>query len=191
VRFDPGTPTPLYDYQIPFYQLVTSLLLDGSIPVELTDLYLSFYGTELVGYARNGDSAESSAAWTALLDGIRNPTAPVNAAALDAITAWLYREVYIAPSGAIQDPIWNPAVQAAAAADAKAFLINADHTKSYPTRRLLIDSLKKAQNTDSFLALESAKAALTAQLPTLSATDQALTRDLIARIAAALSPYFD
>jgi Met-zincin len=191
VRFDPGTPTPLDDYQIPFYQLVTSLLLDGSIPAELTDLYLNFYGTELVGYARNGDSAESSAAWAALLDGVRNPTTPVNAAAVDAIAAWLYREVYIAPRGAIRDPIWNPAVQAAAANDAKAFLINTDQTKSYSTRRLLVDALKKAQNTDSFLALESAKAALTAQLPSLSATDQALTRDLIARITAALSPYFD
>lgn len=192
VRFDPGTPTPLADYQIPFYQLVTSLILDGSIPAELADLYLAYYGTELVGYARTGTPAEANAAWTALLDGVRAPIAdPSHAAGADAISAWLYREVFLQPTGAIQAPIQDPAVLAAAANDGQAIVSNVDGARSYPTRRTVVDALKRAQNLDSYLALVSAKDTLTAQLPGLSAVDQALTRDLLARIDAALSPYFD
>lgn len=192
VRFDPATPTPLDDYQIPFYQLVTTYLLEGWIPVELADLYLSFYGTELVGYARAGNAAESTAAWTALLDGVRAPVAnPAHAAGADAISAWLYREVFLQPTGAIQTPVQNPSVLAAAAQDAYPIVINADGARSYPTRRIVVDALKRAQNLDSYLALVTAKDALTVQLPTLSPLDQALTRDLLARIEAAISPYFD
>jgi len=192
VRFDPGTPTPLADYQIPFYQLVTSLILDGTIPSDLIELYLSFYGTELVGYARTGTAAESNAAWTALLDGVRAPLAdPAQGPGADAISAWLYKEAFLQPTGSIQEPISNPAVLAAAANDAKAIVINADHVRSYPTRRIVVDALKRAQNLDSYLALVSARDVLTTQLPLLSTTDQALTRDLIARIDAAISPYFE
>lgn len=192
VRFDPGTPNPLTDYQIPFYQLVTSLLLDGSIPAELAELYLSFYGTELVGYARAGTPAESTSAWTVLLDGVRAPVAdPSHAVGADAISAWLYREVFLQPTGSIQTPIQDPAVLAAAAQDAEGIVVNADGARSYPTRRIVVDALKRAQNLDSYLVLVSAKDTLTAQLPSLSPQDQALTRDLLARIDAAISPYFE
>lgn len=192
VRFDAPSPLPLYDYQIPLYQLVTTYLLEGWIPVELADLYLSYYGTELAGYARAGDAYESTAAWTALLDGVRAPIAsPWHAAGADAITAWLYRELFVQPRGAIRTPVQNPDVLAAAAQDAYPIVVNADGARSYPTRRIVVDALKRAQNLDSYLVLVSAKDTLTAQLPTLPPLDQVLTRDLIARIEAAISPYFD
>ncbi|MDQ3335651.1 MAG: zinc-dependent metalloprotease [Myxococcota bacterium] len=194
VRFDPGTPTPLDDYQIPFYQLVTSLILDGSIPAYLTDLYLSFYGTELVGYARTGTPAESTAAWNALLDGVRAPIAdPAHGPGADAISAWLYREVFLQPTGSIQDPITNPSVLAAAATDAKGILLNVDNVRSFETRRIVVDALKRAQNLDSYLALSAVRDGLTAALAAggMSVSETALTRDLLARINAAISPYFE
>ena len=198
VRFDPGTPTPLTDYQIPFYSFVVSLFADGSIPAVLADLYLSFYGTELLGYARAGTAAESSAAWTAMLDSVRAPipaatlaSNPALGPAADAISAWLYKELYLQPSGSIQEPITNPNVIAAVANDGKAILLNGDGVRSYATRRIVIDGLKAAQNTESYLALVEARDALNAQVPSLSPTDQALTRDLVARIDAAISPYFE
>ena len=192
VRFDPGTPNPLADYQIPFYQFLTSLLLDGTIPLEFADLYLTFYGTELAAYARTGTPAEANAAWAALLDGIRAPIAdPSHAAGADAVSAWLYREVFIAPQGQIQEPITDAAVLAAAATDGKAIILNTDGIRSYQTRRIVVDALKRAQNIDSYLALMQAKDTLASQLAWLSPTEQALTRDLIARIEAAVSPYFE
>ena len=198
VRFDPGTATPLVDYQIPFYQFVVGLFTDGSIPSFLAELYLSFYGTELVGYARAGTPAEANAAWTALLDSVRAPIPaatlaanPSHGPAADAISAWLYKELYLSPAGSITTPISDLTVIAAVANDAKNILVNADNVRSYPTRRIMVDALKRAQNTESYLALVDGRAALAAQLPSLSATDQALTRDLMARIDAALSPYFE
>ncbi len=198
VRFDPPTPTPLVDYQIPFYELVVSLFLDGSIPVDFADLYLSFYGTELIGYARAGDPAEANAAWAALLAGVR---APISAAALasnpaygpgaDAVSAFLYKELFLAPTGLITTPITDPTVLAAVAADGKAILLNLDGVRSYATRRIVIDALKRAQHVDAYLALDSARATLAAQLPALAPVDQALTRDLLARLDAALAPYFE
>jgi len=198
VRFDPATPTPLTDFQIPFYQFVASLFLDGSIPAEYASLYLSYYGSELVGYARAGDPGEASAAWAALLDGVRAPIDPALLAsnpaygpAADAISAWLYGELYLQPSGLITTPIGDPAVASAVAADAKPILLNVDGVRSYATRRIVIDGLERAQNLDSFLVLSEARTTLAAQLPTLAPVDQALTRDLLARIDAALSPYFE
>lgn len=59
------------------------------------------------------------------------------------------------------------------------------------TRRLVVDALKRAQNDDALVALTSARSSIAASLPALSPFDQALTRDLLARIDAALSPYFE
>ncbi|HLL25556.1 MAG TPA: zinc-dependent metalloprotease [Kofleriaceae bacterium] len=192
VRFDSGSPTPLYDYQIPFYQLITSMILDGTISLALADLYLDFFGTELVGYARAGTPAEAQAAWAALLDGVRAPLAdPATGPGADAISAWLYREVFLQPRGAIRLRITDQAILAAAANDAKGILLNIDGVRSYATRRTIIDALKAAQNLDSFLALSAVRDALAAQLPTLPPLDQAQTRDLIARIDAAIAPYFE
>ena len=70
-------------------------------------------------------------------------------------------------------------------------MLNLDGVRSYATRRLVVDALKRAQNNDAFLALTSARATISANLWTISPIDQALTRDLVARIDAAMSPYFE
>jgi hypothetical protein len=91
----------------------------------------------------------------------------------------------------IATPVSDASVLSQIANDGKNILLNLDGVRSYPTRRVVIDALKRAQNTDAFVALTSARASLAASLGALSPTDQALTRDLIARIDAATAPYFD
>lgn len=198
VRFDDPSPQPLYDYQIPFYQLIVSLTVDGYIPLELTELYLSIYGTEMLAYARAGTPAEATASWQAALDGVRAPidpatlsSAPVYGPVADAVSAFVYRELFIAPRGSITTPVTNAAVLSQIANDGKNILLNLDGVRSYATRRVVIDALKRAQNADALVALTSARATLAAGIGALAPVDQALTQDLIKRIDAATSPYFD
>jgi hypothetical protein len=128
----------------------------------------------------------------AALDGARSPLArPAAAAAADALSAAVFDELYLHTTGAIAAPPGEPGVVAAIAADARALLINSDGARSFATRRLIADALKKAQNQSAFLALRDARDAITASLNGLSPSDRALTEDLLARITAAISPYFE
>jgi hypothetical protein len=172
--------------------------LNGWVTPDLVDLYFNYYGTELLAYARTGAPWEASDAWTTALDGIRAPIDPSVLASrpyygqgADAISAWVYRELYLAPSGLNTTPVSDPAVLSQVANDGKNILTNLDGVRSYATRRVVVDALKRAQNNDAFLALTAARATIQANLWTLSPVDQALTRDLLARIDAAMAPYFE
>ena len=186
VRFDPPTPAPLYDYQLPFYTFVASMLLDGSLPVELAELYLSFYGLESMGYARAGDASESIAAWSTLVGGFCD-FAGANAGA-DAVCGYWFRDL-VTPQGAISAPISDPAVLAQVATDGQTTITNGD--RDFSVRRAAVDALKSVQNLGSYEALLAARATLAAQLPSLSGAQGALTRDLVARIDGATTPYFE
>lgn len=190
VRFDDPTPTPLTAYQIPIYTDYKDLLLAGAYPPSLAALIVQIFGTEVLGFARRGTTADASAAWTAALAGARAPVPAARAAAADALTAAIYDELYLNTTGAITAFPTATATVSAIASDAKAFLINDDNARSFATRRLIIDALKRAQNTPSYLALIDSRGALAAKLTTLGPTERALTQDLIARIDAATSPYF-
>jgi hypothetical protein len=191
VRFDPPTATPLADYQIPFYEFLTGLIFDGSIPGEWAELYLSFFATELVGYARTGTPDEAADAWAALRAGVVPPIVdPAQAAGVDAVSAWLYRETFLQPTGAIAYPVTDAAILATAASDGKNIILDSDGARSFATRRTVIDALKAAQNLDSYLALLSARDTLQSQLAWLPPAERALTTDLIARIDAVTRPYF-
>jgi hypothetical protein len=192
VRFDAPSPTPLVDYQIPQYTSFTSALLAGQFSPQVAPLIVQFFGTEVLAFARAGTAAEAATAWKAALDGARSPLAsPAAAAAADALSAAVFDELYLHTTGAITAPPSDPGVVAAIAADARALLINSDGARSFATRRLVVDALKKAQNQSAFLALRDARDAITASLGGLSASDRALAEDLLARITAAISPYFE
>ena len=192
VRFDAPTPTPLTDYQIPQYTSFTRDLLAGRFSPQVAPLIVQFFGTEVLGFARRGTAAETSAAWTAMLAGARAPLAsPSQAAAADALSAAVFDELYLHTTGEISSFPADPTVVAAIATDGKNLLVNSDGTRSFATRRLVVDALKKAQNNSAFVALRNARDAINTALPTLNPSDRALTEDLLARINAALNPYFN
>jgi hypothetical protein len=196
IQADGPSPTPLVDFQIPRYRGVIGQLLGGALPPAFTSFFLSIAGTELYGYARAGTPAEAAAAWQAALDGVRAPLTaaqagnPIYAAAADALSAFVYRALYVQQAGVIRRAISDPTVVAAVASDGKNIVENLDGVRSYPTRRLVVDALKNAQKLDAYLALLDARTALAAQLGGLGPSDQALTRGLIARIDVATTPYF-
>lgn len=191
VRFDAPSPAPLTDFQIPQYQDFSAALLAGQFPPVLAAVIVQLFGTEVLGFARAGTASEATAAWSAILAGARSPLAdPQSAAAADALSAAVFDELYLHTTGAITAPPSDPAVVAAIAADGKSLLVNSDGVRSYATRRLVVDALKKAQNDSAFLALRGARDAIGATLNQLGPSDRALTEDLLARINQALSPYY-
>jgi len=111
-------------------------------------------------------------------------------AAADALSAAVFDELYLHPTAEITAPPSDPTVVAAIATDGKNLLINSDGVRSYATRRLVVDALKKAQNDSALVALRSARDAINGTLNQLSATDRPLTEDLLARINQALTPYY-
>jgi hypothetical protein len=192
VRFDDPSPTPLIDYQIPQYADFTSALLAGVFPPRLAALIVQFFGAEVLGYARAGTPAEAATAWTAALAGARSPLAnPAQAPAADALSAAVFDELYLNTTGSIVALPSNATVVGAIATDGKNLLINSDGTRSYATRRLVVDALKRAQNNSAYLALVNARDVITATLNQLNPTDRALTQELLSRIERAVSPYFD
>jgi hypothetical protein len=191
VRFDAPSPTPLTDFQIPQYDSFTGALFGGVFPPQIAPLIVQFFGTEVLGYARLGTPAQAAAAWSAILDGARSPLASSgSAAAADALAAAVFDELYLHTTGAITAPPSDPRVVAAIATDGKTVLINGDHTRSFATRRLVVDALKKAQNDSALVALRDARDAITAGLNQVPPADRPLTDDLLARINQALSPYY-
>lgn len=198
VRFDPPTTDPLHEYQIADYTLFTSFLLEGWLELDYVDLVIQVFGGELYAYARAGTAAEAADAWDAALSGFRAPIDPAALAAnpylgpaADALSAAVYREILIAPTALNTTPFSRPAILAAIANDGRDILANLDGVRSYGTRRTIVDALKRAQTVEAYVALLDARALIEAQLPGLPAVDQALTRDLLARLDAATSPYFD
>ena len=198
VRFDPGTATPLLDYQIPFWSDIKDLILLGLFPPDLTQLLVQIFGGELLAYTRAGTPAEAAASWAAALDGVRAPIDPVVLAgdpaygpAANLLAQEIFRELLVAPTSYLQRTPSSASVVAAIAADARAIIENVDGVRTFATRRLVVDALERFQTIAALIELEGARATLAAQLPGLDPVRQALTRDLIARIDAALSPYFE
>jgi hypothetical protein len=156
--------------------------------------------TGVLAYVRAGTAAQAAKAWTAVLDGWRPPLDPGALSAdpalgpnADLVTAAVFRELYIAPFGAIKDAPIDSAVIEAIVADAQAVLLNVDGVRSGASRRVVIDALKGAQNLTAYQGLLSARTELADQLSGggLSAEELALTQDLIAHIDANISPYFE
>jgi hypothetical protein len=191
VRRDEPMPDPIR-FQIARFSQWKGWLLDGTIPPDFTSLIVSRLGSELLAYVRAGTPSEAVAAWTAALDGLRAPLAdPSTAQAADTLVAAMFTELYIAPSGLVTTPVTHPTVVAKVANDAKDILTNSDGARTFPTRRLIVDALKRAQNQAAYLALLDARSIIRGQLGGMNPADKALAEDLLARIDAAVSPYFD
>jgi hypothetical protein len=69
-------------------------------------------------------------------------------------------------------------------------LLNVDSFRSFPTRRICVDILKKLQTTEALMVLREARAFIEASKVNLSGADLAQTEDLVKRIDIALNPYF-
>lgn len=71
-----------------------------------------------------------------------------------------------------------------------AVLGNVDGARSFESRRVAVDVLKKLQSTQAYEAILAARASIVTARATMTGTEAAHTDDLLARIDAAIKPYF-
>ncbi len=69
--------------------------------------------------------------------------------------------------------------------------MNVDGVRSYETRRVCVDVLKKLQNASALAILREARDALVAGKVSLTGADLAQAEDLQVRIEKAIQPYFN
>ena len=81
-------------------------------------------------------------------------------------------------------------VSPAALAELQGNLDNTDKKRAAATRRLTVDMLKALQSNDAYSVLLDAQPKLNSELATLTGTAANELKDLIARVNAAVSPYY-
>lgn len=151
--------------------------------------YLKSYAGGTYDYAENGDWFQANRALDVILADIGAPLDP----SLLADPSYLPGGADLMLTSVLGElgPNPNPAIADRIDGQLAAVLNNADGVRSYASRRAVVDLLKGRQTFEAMTLLLDARAALAAQLPALSGPDATLTRDLIARIDRATSPYFE
>lgn len=113
----------------------------------------------------------------------------------NALLSRLYLDPLLARGGAVprNDPApTDPVIGPLARGELFGILLNQDGIRSFASRRNCVDILKKMQTADAYSALVRARDAIAADVGTLppSSEQALLTRDLLGRIDAAITPYF-
>lgn len=174
----------------PRWELVRDLVVRYGFEPWYVEFFASYaYG--ILDYANNGDWAQSSRAADLMLAEVSAPIDPAlladpwfNAAGADAVLAEVLRLQGAAPHAAI-----------AARIDEQIgyVLVNIDGVRSFASRRAMVDLMKGRQTVEALSTLLDARATIEAQLAGggMSPADANLTRDLLARIERATTPYFD
>jgi hypothetical protein len=201
VTFDRGAD-PLRDFWQGEYEFLSFIVFDLGFPPD----FLEFGGLlEILGFARDaGFVAPEDRTFAAdlALGRSKVPLAAADAAdplivgQANAMAEFVLRRMVLDPPelrGAIGVDVSDPAVIALVSQQAGQMIVNADGVRSFQLRRTGVDVLKRLQDDAAFLELRTARDATAAALAggTLAEADIPLTEDLLARIEAALSPYFE
>jgi len=199
--FDSGAD-PLYDWWAPYYALVASLIFDGSVDASVLDEY---FLNQVLEFARDKGfvpAAERVDAVAIALDRAAVPMSDADAAD-PAITATanviagkvLRRLVLDDPSlrGTMTDDPTDPGAIALVAEQAGRMLRNEDGVRTFALRCTAVDTLKKLQASGAFLELRASRGALAEALTSgdVPSDEIPYVDDLVARIDAALAPYFE
>ncbi len=206
VSFDPACVTfdvgadPLVEAAIPDYQFISGIVLQAGLSG--LEPAFEFFSSALRSWVIGGDSASALAAWNVLIEPVRAPIAaevleqvPALGLNADAMARKIFSLFFVAPSGfdRIVGVPGDPAVRELIVAELGANIDNLDGVRSFETRRLAVDILKSMQDVDAYQALLAARDRLAAELESgrLEGEEAALSRDLLARIDRAISPYFE
>ncbi|MBK9034297.1 MAG: zinc-dependent metalloprotease [Myxococcales bacterium] len=186
-QFDTGAD-PLASTWQPRWELLreffTRFGVDGSWL-----FYLRAYAGGTYDHAQHGDADAANRALDVILADVGVPLDPALladpgfiAGGADLMLGAVLAELGPAPSWAIAARIDDQLV---------GVLIDGDGVRSYASRRAVVDVLHGRQTADALELLLAARATIAAELPGLAGTDATLTRDLLARIDRATSPYFE
>ncbi|HEX2568891.1 MAG TPA: zinc-dependent metalloprotease [Polyangia bacterium] len=198
--FDVGAD-PLNDSYGPNYEQVADNYLNSRPGSVLPNNSLN----GVLKYVRaSTDSAQRVTAWSivsapvvvgAFTDQVAQN--PVLGQRIDTLTRRIFSRMFLDAASLRGDFTADPPIasdarlQAGIVSELRGNLLNTDGFRSYGTRRVCIDVLKRMQVVAAYRTLLEASEALTAQLPSLTGDDALLTEDLIARINRAVSPYYN
>jgi len=197
-RFD-QSDEPLTKYWGPLYSPVLADYLAARSNVQPNNTL-----NNVLKYVRAGTAAKRAAAFALVTDGVRAPLDPAAVAALpagrgariDGMARKILSRLYLDAAElrgtdfTADPPSTDAAFTAALLAELRGNLVNQDRLRSFATRRVCVDILKKLQTQAAYQVLVEARAGLVAERVTLGPIDAALLDDLAARIDAATSPYF-
>jgi Met-zincin len=199
--FDSGA-APLTDFWAGEYEFFSSGVLDFGDPVDL----LEFGGlNEILGFARDADfvsAADRLFAAELALGRAAVPLDPADAAVAlvvsqaNAMAEFVLRRAVLDPPelrGFSTFDISDPDVIAFLCQQARRMATNEDGARAFQLRRAAVDVLEGFQNDAALLELRAARDTVSEALSTgaVPAADVPLTEDLLARMEAALTPYYD
>jgi hypothetical protein len=204
-RFDRSSD-PLHLYWAPSYRSRAAAFL-AKLDVNLLTSIANNELPALLGYAQRGATAQQRLdGLDAVLDPIKAPVPPDKLAvpgyptAVNVLFQVAIQRLFptLAPGAAppapgtlppfLLDPVTAGHLVAALAGN----VLDADHIRLFPIRRLSVDALHAMQSPPAAAALKDAAAVLRAgPREGMSADDQIQLDDLVVRIDQALTPYFD
>ena len=200
VRFDTSAD-PLAD-GVRQYELVLDTVLALGIEDPQGKSYFDNYSDQLFGFVRAASGADATSAWATVSERIAPPMDPVLAADpvlaknADDLLAYVYSLLYLdadlSPFTIIMPPQSAETVQAITQSLGDT-VVNSDGLRQFSTRRVAVDVLEVQQSLEALQELRDARAQIEAELTVggQSLDERALLEDLLARIEAAMSPYFD
>ena len=193
--YDPTGLDPLNEYYGPVYRFYANRY--ATTPADNNGI-VNYIAGDLFDYVRASDAYASSTArkqafdyafFTAKLAGA---PAAADPARVNELTQLAFSQIYGAGSGDIAGPAAPDAVVSPAAlAQVQGNLDNTDHLRTADTRRMTVDILKGLQSEDAYQILLDAQPKLNNELTTVTGTAANDLKDLIARVQAAVSPYFN
>jgi hypothetical protein len=181
---------------IPLYQGVLGDFLSGksTTPPNVTM-------NNVLKWVRAGSPAQRQVAWNALIGPIKAPQDPGVlqataglAAHVDTAARRLLSRLYLDAESTrgdfTADPPADPAWAPLLVAQLRGNLLNLDGARGFSTRRLCVDVLKKLQTLPAYQVLLEAHDQVNAEITNATGANRALAEDLLARINAAIQPYF-
>jgi hypothetical protein len=205
-QFDAGAD-PLRDYFGPLFTAFNKFYLTTG-DKQIADIAVKYLLPGIVLYMQSGDTAvDRTAAWDFATADLKAPVAPARlaqfpytyAAGTNYMITKLFglmvpdpATLFLFPGGPPLDPPqFDATITGLLLGELRGNLLNLDGIRSYPTRRLVVDSLKWLQSPAAYEVLRASHATLSAPLePALTGDEANLTADLLARIQQAMTPYF-
>jgi len=204
-KFDKGAD-PLVEFHAKFYNQFLTAYLAGTSDVTpgngLVNELLAFVRAEdndqMTEEARIRIRANRLRAYHLAFDpvsGINEPREGTKGERVDAWGAFMSQRLWFSEPAQRGTVVTRPPVDGdtaladAVVADAGGWVLDLNGVTTYPTRRLAVDVLKEVQVEDAYLELLEDQAVLLGEVPP-GTQPEPLVADLLARIGAAVHPYY-
>lgn len=191
--YDPTTSDPLNNYYGPAYRYYANRFVTKATEAPFA---VNYFIGNLFDFARAATAPATARkqAFDYGFFGIKVGAVPAAADAghLNTLTQMALGEIYNKGTGNVAGPAAPDAtLTPAGLAELKGNLVNSDKLRAAATRRQTVGILKTQQSDPAYGILLDAQPALDAELQTVTGTAANDLKDLIARVKAAVTPYYN